>query len=249
MCENISDRQLELERLINESKKIAILSGAGVSTGSGIRDFRGENGMYKDLVYGLPPEELLSILFFDTYRDLFYQYYVKNMLIPEDIKPNKNHEYAKKLYTGGKLAGVITQNIDGLYQKAGLPNDAVVEIHGNGNRWICIKCKQYCYLEDCRFNEKSGNYLSPCHDFIVRPDIVLYGENFNSDNVKRMNNILEEADLLLVMGTSLQIDYHEQRVANFIGKIALLNNQPVTLQRREWDFQYIGNIEDVLSIL
>lgn len=166
------------------------------------------------------------------------------MMIPSGIKPNTIHDATRYLNDQGKLTGVITQNIDGLYRKAGISTSKLVEVHGNGNRWICLKCKAEVNLEDMRYNTKSGNYLSPCHDFIVRPDIVLYDEPFKQEDIVRMDEIYANANVLIVMGTSLDIVYHYQQVIDFRGKIALINNQFIALKEREWDVCYIGSIKD-----
>lgn len=230
---------------INQSNKIAILSGAGVSTPSGVRDFRGTNGLYTENFFGLSPEKILSNRFFNTYRDMFYTYFLEYMSIPDDLKPNSIHLYTKQLADEGKLIGVVTQNIDGLYQKAGLSGDCLVEIHGNGTRWVCTKCKKETAFEDARFVEKTGNYLSSCHNFIIRPDIVLYDEQFKLSDVKRMDAMYDEADLLIVMGTRLDIVAHLDRVKSFQGKIILVNMDAVDLGVRIWDNIFIGNIESI----
>lgn len=232
------------QEVIKNSTKIAILSGAGVSTSSGIRDFRGENGLYTEKVFGLDPEKILSRRFFDTYRDLFYKYYVHHMSIPDGVEPNTIHLLTKRLADENKLVGVVTQNIDGLYQKTGLPEELLVEIHGNGTRWICTKCKQPTLLSEARLNGRTGNYLSSCHQFLIRPDIVLYDEEFDAAKVKQMKQIYQDAEVLIVMGTSLNIIPHLESVQKFRGKIILMNHKSINLGTRDWDAAYIGNIED-----
>lgn len=234
-------------KIIEDSNKIAILSGAGVSTPSGMKDFRGKDGLYNKKVYGLNPEQILSKKFFNTYRDLFYKYYIENLSTPNTVEPNEIHLATKRLADSGKLSGVVTQNIDGLYQKAGLPEDKLVEAHGNGSRWVCTKCKKPTEFNESRYNEKTGNYLSACHDFLIRPDIVLYDEVFDIKEVKRADAFYEEATLLIVMGTSLDIIPHAQSVLNFRGKIILLNNQYIELWSRQWDGAYIGSIENIFN--
>lgn len=231
--------------LINQSNKIAILSGAGVSTTSGIRDFRGKNGLYTEQFFGLNPEQILNVSFFNRYRDLFYRYYVKYMAVSDDVQPNVIHHYTKQLSDDNKLTGVVTQNIDGLYQKSALPSEKLVEIHGNGSRWLCTKCKHPTLFSEARFNKRTGNYLSACHDFIIKPDIILYDECYTPENVKRMKEIYAQSDLLLVMGTKLEIVPQLQSVLSFKGKIALINKEFIPLRSRQWDAQYVGNIEDV----
>lgn len=237
--------KMEVESLINQSNKIAVLSGAGVSTLSGIKDFRGTDGLYKTKVYGLTPERILSSYFFTTHRELFYKYYMEHMVVPDTLEPNTIHQYTKQLSDEGKLVGVITQNIDGLYQKTGLPEHKLVEFHGNGNTWVCIKCKKKVSVEDIRYNTKTGNYFSPCHDFIVRPDIVLYDEMFSKESITKADEIYRDAGTLVVMGTLLDIVYHKDKVRTFKGSIILVNDTYVDLGNRQWDAVYLGNIQDV----
>lgn len=241
----INNKAVDVSELIHQSKKITILSGAGVSTLSGLKDFRSENGLYSNKVYGLTPERILSSYFFSTHRHLFYKYYVNHLQTPETTKPNAIHYATKQLDIDNKLVGVVTQNIDGLYQKAGLPNERLVEIHGNGNEWLCIKCKEKLGFKDIVFNSKTGNYFSPCHNFLVRPNIVLYDELFKKQDVLRAEEMYQQSDLLIVMGTSLDIVHHYNSVRNFKHKICLINNEYVDLKDRAWDAVYLGDIQDV----
>lgn len=238
-----------IKTIIQNAERIAILSGAGVSTPSGIKDFRSTDGLYSKNIYGLSPEKILSRHFFDTYRDLFYNYYLTHMIIPEDTKPNSIHYTTKQLDVSGKLEGVITQNIDGLYQKAGLSDHKLVEIHGNGSRWICMKCKQPVVFEHITHDTKTGEYFSPCHQFIVKPDIILYDEIFKPDDIRRAAEIYTNADVLLVMGTSLDILLHLNSVRQFKGKIVLINHTYCQLGNREWDAVYLGSISDAFNCL
>ena len=188
-----------LNKLINESNNIVFFGGAGVSTESGIRDFRGKNGLYKEKTNKYPPEYMLSheCLVYDT--NLFFDYYRENMN-SSDIKPNVTHFYLKELEDTGKLKAIITQNIDGLHQKAGSKN--VLEIHGTTNRNYCMKCHKE-YPSDFIF-KSSGIPKCECGG-IIRPDVVLYGESL-TDEYRKSIEYIKKADLLIVAGTSLTVE-------------------------------------------
>lgn len=247
-----------LKELINNHENITIFSGAGVSTLSGIKDFRGDNGLNKEKTFGLSIENILSQHFFNQYRHLFYRYYLEHIVPITDKEPNQIHETTKYLQDIGKLNGVVTQNIDGLYQKAGIKDEKLVEIHGNASKWICTKCKQEIDFSKSRYVEKTGNYLSACHDFIVKPGILLYEESFKKEDVEKMNTLFETSDLLIVMGTELTIIAHTLAIKRFKGTKAFISlNDPAERDSfrflfgqqdvLNWQYKHIGKIEDVFN--
>lgn len=190
----------ELQKLIDESNYIVFFGGAGVSTESGIKDFRGKNGLYKEKnKYDYPPEYLLSstCLYNDT--ELFYDYYRKN-LNNDSILPNVTHKYLAKLENEGKLKAIVTQNIDGLHQKAGSKN--VYEIHGSVLRNYCNNCNKE-YDSDYIFKSK-GIPKCKCGG-LIRPDVVLYGEMLPPCFIEAQYHI-SASDLLIVAGTSLTVE-------------------------------------------
>ena len=223
----MGDSMTDLERfqqIIDESNYIVFFGGAGVSTESGIKDFRGKNGLYKTkpkVKTNKPPEYMLS---HDClYRDpeLFFEYYKENMDIL-DSKPNVTHKYLKKLEDNGKLKAIITQNVDGLHQKAGSSN--VLEIHGNIRDCYCIDCGK-------EYNGKSifkmdGVPKCDCGG-IIRPDVVLFGEMLPAC----FNDALDyigKADLLIVAGTSLAVEPAASLVRLFSGKNLVIINDNKT---------------------
>lgn len=210
-----------LQKMIDESNYIAFFGGAGVSTESGIKDFRGKDGLYQEKS-NIPPEYMLSheCLVYDS--TLFFDYYRKNMNTL-DKKPNITHKYLKKLEDSGKLKTIITQNIDGLHQMAGSKN--VLELHGTIHKNYCMKCFKE-YDADVIFNS-SGIPKCKCGG-IIRPRVVLYGESLPDDfNIAAKE--IQKADLLIVAGTSLTVEPASSLVKLFNGKYFVIINLDETL--------------------
>ena len=213
----------KLQDLIDNSNHIVFFGGAGVSTESGIKDFRGKDGLYKEKnkYSNLPPEYLLShsCLVFDT--ELFFDYY-KNKMDSRGAKPNITHKYLTKLEKNGKLKAIITQNIDGLHQKAGSKN--VLEVHGTTYKCHCMKCNKE-YSGDIIF-ESSGIPKCECGG-IIRPNVTLYEESLPEDFMKARDEI-RKADLLIVAGTSLTVQPASSLVGEFQGKHLVIINEDYT---------------------
>lgn len=188
-----------LQKLINESDNIVFFGGAGVSTESGIKDFRGKNGLYEENNEEDKPEYMLSSRCLYRESIKFYDYYRKNMN-SLDAKPNVTHNYLTKLELKGKLKAIITQNIDGLHQKAGSKN--VLEIHGSILNNYCERCGKE-YSSNYIFDSK-GIPKCTCKG-MVRPDVVLYGEML-PESFSLAKNYIYKADLLIVAGTSLTVE-------------------------------------------
>ncbi len=209
----------ELIRIIDTSNNIVFFGGAGVSTLSGIKDFRGKNGLYKEKS-DYSPEYLLSSKYFYENTQLFYEYYKKNMNTL-DKKPNIVHTYLTKLEKENKLKAIITQNIDGLHQEAGSKN--VLELHGSIKRNYCTKCNKF-YSADYVFNGVGIPYCE-CKG-IIKPDVVLYGEALPNAFDEAINYITN-ADTLIVAGTSLTVEPASSLVRIFSGKnLVIINNDP-----------------------
>ncbi len=219
----------ELKKIIDESQNIVFFGGAGVSTESGVPDFRSENGLYHaKQTYGRSPEEMLSIDFFDEDTETFYDYYKKN-LIATWAKPNKAHLALAKLEEMGKLSAVVTQNIDGLHQAAG--SKVVYELHGSVMRNRCRVCgKPYSldYILD-ENNCRRGVPKCSCGG-TVKPDVVLYGEMLDDDCVRGACNAIRRADTLIIGGTSLVVYPAAGFVHYFRGnKLVVINKSDVAL--------------------
>ena len=232
-----------LQTMIKEAKRIVFFGGAGVSTGSGIPDFRGTGGLYTENDDAEErPEDMLSGEYLRRYPEKFYHYYRKNMLYP-NAKPNGAHKALAKLERLGKLTSVITQNIDGLHQTAGSQN--VIELHGSVLQNYCVSCyKEYplSYI----MQTKGVPVCEHCGN-TVRPDVVLYGEGLDGLAFTRAQREIERADLLIVGGTSLTVYPAAGLIHHFRGEnFVIINHTPTpydpyaTLIIRE-------PIEDVLS--
>lgn len=188
----------KLQEIFDRSRNIVFFGGAGVSTESGIPDFRSVDGLYNQK-YKFPPETILSHDFFMNHTDEFYKFYRDKMLCI-DAKPNKAHLKLAELEKAGKLKAVVTQNIDGLHQAAG--SKTVYELHGSTLRNYCMKCYKFEGVEKILYSE--GIPRCSCGG-IIKPDVVLYQEGLDDRTINGAVNAIEEADLLIVGGTSLNV--------------------------------------------
>ncbi len=189
-----------LQSLIDQSHHIVFFGGAGVSTESGIPDFRSQDGLYKQK-YKYPPEMIISHSFFMSETEEFYRFYREKMLLL-DKKPNAAHLYLAELEKTGKLDCVITQNIDGLHSIAGSKN--VIELHGSIHRNYCMNCGSEFSASFVKDSETIVPHCPLCGD-IIKPDVVLYEEALNEMDIEKAITAIENADLLLVAGTSLVV--------------------------------------------
>lgn len=203
--------------MIDNSKRIVFFGGAGVSTESGIPDFRSVDGLYNQK-YDYPPEQILSHTFFMHYTEEFYRFYRDKMLCL-DKKPNKAHLKLAELEKSGKLTAVVTQNIDGLHQAAG--SKKVYELHGSVLRNYCMKCGKFHSAEYI----KNSNGVPKCEcGGVIKPDVVLYEEGLDDSTVTGALSAIQSADTLIIAGTSLTV----YPAAGFIsyfkgGNIVLIN--------------------------
>jgi len=215
-----------LKKIIDGSDNIVFFGGAGVSTESNIPDFRSEKGLYKaQTEYGRSPEEMLSHSFFVNHTETFFDYYKKN-LIYTDAKPNKAHRALARLEAQGKLKAIVTQNVDGLHQKAG--NKKVYELHGSTLRNYCMKCHQFYdldYIMD-EYHCKGGVPICPVCGGIIKPDVVLYEEMLDEDTIDKAVSAISKADTLIIGGTSLVVYPAAGFVRYFRGShLVLINKQ------------------------
>ncbi|MEG0167439.1 MAG: NAD-dependent protein deacylase [Ruthenibacterium sp.] len=188
----------KLETMLEKSKRIVFFGGAGISTESGIPDFRSQDGLYHQQ-YAYPPETILSHSFFIAKPEEFYKFYREKMLVT-GAKPNAAHLRLASLEKMGKLSAVITQNIDGLHQAAGSQN--VLELHGSTLRNYCMKCGKFY---DAAYLKNSTNVPHCTCGGIIKPDVVLYEESLNGAVMDASVDALRKADLLIVGGTSLAV--------------------------------------------
>lgn len=216
------DKLEKLQFFIDNSNKIVIFSGAGVSTESGIKDFRSKDGLYNE-EYKYPPEEILSHSFFINNNYEFYKFY-KNKLDSRSALPNDAHKFFAKLEKENKLEAIITQNIDNLHTLAG--NKKVIELHGSVFRNYCMKCHKF-YDANYIFNSID---IPKCKcGGIIKPDVVLYEEALDDNNVKMAINAIKKADMLIIVGTSLSV-YPASGFINFFnGKYLVIINKDTTI--------------------
>lgn len=214
-----------LQELLETAENVVFFGGAGVSTESGIPDFRGSQGLYRVGAASYAPEEILHHRFFLRHPDLFYQYYFENMVHPH-ARPNAAHYALARLEEQGKLRAVITQNIDGLHQKAGSQN--VIELHGSVWHYTCMGCGKRYPLESVLAQEDCPVCpVCPACGGLLRPDVVLYGESLDSAALEAAEEAIGNADVLLVGGTSLVVQPAAGLVAGYAGDhLVLINKTP-----------------------
>ena len=215
-----------MKSLIQGSDSIVFFGGAGVSTESGIPDFRSQDGLYNQQ-YSYPPETMLSHSFFLSHTDEFYAFYRDKMLYLEAV-PNEAHKALAELERRGKLNTVITQNIDGLHQKAG--NKNVLELHGSVHRNFCVKCRRF-FGVDAIMGSKGVPHCE-CGG-IIKPDVVLYEEGLNEGIMHKSIRAITGADMLIVGGTSLNV-YPAAGLLQFYkgNKLVLINKSVTPLDNR-----------------
>ena len=211
----------KLQNMIDKANSIVFFTGAGVSTDSGIPDFRSQDGLY-NLHYKYPPETIISWSFFDRYPEEFYRFYKDRMVYP-DAKPSAVHNYIAKKEREGKNVSVVTQNIDGLHTAAG--STKVYELHGSVLRNYCMRCFKF-YDVDYIMNSE-GVPRCECGG-IVKPDVVLYEEPLNQDVMEKALTAITTADLMIVLGTSLVVYPAAGLVRYFRGDNLVLINRDAT---------------------
>jgi NAD-dependent deacetylase len=212
---------------VKESDNIVFFGGAGVSTESGIPDFRSVDGLYNQK-YDYPPETILSHTFYRQKPEEFYRFYRDKMLCL-DAEPNITHKKLAELEQAGKLKGIVTQNIDGLHQKAGSKN--VMELHGSVLRNYCEKCWEFVSAEDILHSE--GVPKCPACGGPVKPDVVLYEEGLNQKTLQDAVYYISHADMLIVGGTSLAVYPAAGLIDYYSGhKLVLINKSATPMDRR-----------------
>ena len=209
---------MTLQEIIDESRRIVFFGGAGVSTESGIPDFRSADGLYSQQ-YRYPPEQIVSHTFFTTYPEEFFRFY-RDRMIFTDAKPNAAHKKLAELEQAGKLSAVITQNIDGLHQAAG--SKKVIELHGSVHRNYCMQCGKFYPLS--AVTESDGVPTCECGGKI-KPDVVLYEESLKTEDIENAVYEIQNADTLIIGGTSLIVYPAAGLVRYFRGKYLVVINK------------------------
>lgn len=232
-----------LKQWVEESDNIVFFGGAGVSTESGIPDFRSVDGLYNQ-VYDYPPETILSHTFFMRKTEDFYRFYRDKMMI-DGVKPNAAHFKLAEWERQGKLKGVITQNIDGLHQMAG--SKEVMELHGSIHRNYCMKCGTFYGLD--AIADGSGVPLCSQCGGTIKPDVVLYEEGLDDATINRSVQLIAEADVLIIGGTSLAVWPAAGLIDYYKGNKLVLINKTDTARETKANLVIRGKIGEVFSAL
>lgn len=235
----------QFAQMIDESNNIVFFGGAGVSTESGVKDYRSKDGLYNTVKeYGVPPEEILSHHFFFEHTDVFYDFYRKYFMI--EVQPNHAHKALAELENMGKLKAVITQNIDGLHQRAGSKN--VIELHGTAGEFCCSECKAEGESNTIigEIKDKKIPKCSICGG-IMKPKVVLYEEPLYDGVAEAAIEYVANADMLIVGGTSLAVYPAASFVRYFRGKYIVIINKSETDYDSNADLVIRENIGEVFE--
>ena len=235
----------KLKAAIEKAKKICVFTGAGISCPSGIPDFRSADGLYSgNGMLGYTPEQMISHSFFVSHTKEFYDFYRAKMLYP-DAKPNSAHKYFAELEKQGKDVSVVTQNIDGLHFDAG--SSVVFELHGSVRNNHCTKCGEF--YSDLYIAQTDGVPLCEKCGGVVKPDVVLYEEELNRGTVLGALNAISDADLLIVVGTSLTVYPAASFVNYFNGETLAVINKGEFSVPEGVGIAIRGDITDVVAAL
>ena len=240
------DKIAQLQEMIDQSHRIVFFGGAGVSTESNIPDFRSSDGVYSVQVgRHLTAEQLVSHTMFERYPEDFFDFYKKYLLYP-DAKPNAAHRYLAWLEETGKLKAVVTQNIDSLHEMAG--SKKVLKLHGSADRNYCTGCQRFYDLEAFLALEGQVPHCLNCGK-VVKPDVTLYEEPLDMDVFSQAVQAIQEADLLIIGGTSLVVYPAASLIQYFRGKKLVVINKTSIPQDKQADLVIEGKIGEVFSQL
>ena len=234
------NEKTKLQKIIDDSTNIVFFGGAGVSTESGIPDFRSADGLYHQK-YKYSPEQVVSHSFFMKYPEAFYEFY-KDKMMCLDAKPNAAHNKLAELESSGKLNAVVTQNIDGLHQKAG--SKTVYELHGSIHRNYCMKCKK---IYDANY-VKNQNGIPYCEfGVMIKPDVVLYEEGLDGNVINAAIRAIASADTLIIGGTSLVVYPAAGFIDYFQGKHLVVINKSETAKTLNAELSINAPIGEIMS--
>lgn len=222
-----------LKQWIDDSDNIVFFGGAGVSTESGIKDFRSVDGLYH-MKFKYPPETMLSHSFFESHTEEFYDFYRNQLMPPEDIRPNTAHLRLAQLEQEGKLQAIVTQNVDGLHEKAG--SKKIFNLHGSIYENRCLRCgRRFDGLAGARLIRNASG-IPRCHcGGIIKPDVVLYEEGLDQDVLEGAIHAISQADVLIIGGTSLTVYPAAGLIRYYRGKKLVLINRDETPYDSEAD--------------
>ena len=240
------DKLKELQEIIDQSQRIVFFGGAGVSTESNIPDFRSSDGVYSvTLGRHFTAEQLVSHTMFERYPEDFFDFYKKYLLYP-DAKPNAAHRYLAWLEETGKLKAVVTQNIDSLHEMAG--SKKVLKLHGSADRNYCTSCQRFYDLESFLALEGPVPHCLDCGN-VVKPDVTLYEEPLDMDVFSQAAQAIQEADLLIIGGTSLVVYPAASLIQYLQGEKLVVINRTSIPQDKQADLVIEGKIGQVFSKL
>ena len=235
------DKYEELKKIIDTSKNTVLFTGAGISCPSGIPDFRSADGLYGEKGGGYSPEQIISHSFFVAHPKEFYEFYKSKMVYPK-AKPNAAHRYFAKLEEEGKLSAIVTQNIDGLHQAAGSKN--VLEFHGSVHRNHCMRCGKF-FDVNYVMNSSGAPKCDKCGG-PVKPDVVLYEEGIDADVFEKSVAAIQNAQTVIVVGTSLAVYPAAGLLTGFRGEnLVLVNKQATPFDR----YATLVFNEDVVNVV
>lgn len=234
-----------LQKIIDESRDIVFFGGAGVSTESGIPDFRSQDGLYSQK-WKFPPEVIISRSFFDANPVEFYRFYREKLII-KGAKPNTAHLKLAELEAAGKLKAIVTQNIDGLHQMAG--SKKVFELHGSTLRNFCMQCGESYDIDFIAHSENAADTLPRCEKCgaLVKPDVVLYEEGLDNKTLNGAIKAIASADTLIIGGTSLVVYPAAGLIDYFQGTHLVLINKSATQADSRANMVFHASIGEILS--
>lgn len=239
------DNTQKLKQAIEKATNICVFTGAGISCPSGIPDFRSADGLYNEKGNGgYTPEEIISHSFFCSHTDMFYEFYKSKMMYPA-AKPNVAHLFFADLEKKGKRVSVVTQNIDGLHSDAG--NTEIYELHGSMKRNYCLKCGAF-YDEKFIYNSEGIPKCKKCGG-TVKPDVVLYEEGLSDETVNGAIKAISEAELLIIVGTSLAVYPAASFLRFFNGETVALINKAATPFDSKADIVINDDVEIITKML
>ena len=230
----------KLQEILDSHRRVVFFGGAGVSTESGIPDFRSVDGLYHQK-YDYPPETILSHTFFMNHPEEFFRFY-RDKMLALDAEPNAAHRKLAQLEKAGKLTGVVTQNIDGLHQKAGSVH--VMELHGSVHRNYCMRCGKFY---DARFMLESEGIPTCSCGGMIKPDVVLYEEGLDQNILRDAVKTISQADVMIVGGTSLAVYPAAGLLDYFRGDVLVLINKGATPRDNSADLLIQAPIGQVFS--
>lgn len=241
----MKDKIKRFAQMVKESQKIVFFGGAGVSTESGLKDYRSRDGIYNTCKkYGIPPEEILSIDFFWEHPETFFEFYREYFI--SDALPNKAHTAIAQLEKLGKQVTVVTQNVDGLHQKAG--STRVLELHGSAAKYYCDRCGEKYGVEYVANRANAVPKCAKCGG-IIRTDVVLYGENLDHNVMESTVRAIWDADMLIIGGTSLTVYPAASFIEYFHGNHLVVINKEQTRSDDAADLVFHDSIGQVMTAM